>query len=358
MTQFRMVRAEIWLDELLMDLEPDSRYIYLYLLTGPHTTSVSGLSRISKSSCAEDIGIAPNKVECSFDEMIAKGILIYDERRKLAFLPREFEAMPPVSYKQVSGAFKTLERIGSKFINDHIIHVLGRKLRLTDAKIKAEFEKGIDRVSDRVSNGYQGGICKNKYKNKEKKKNINKDLNTSATTETDAEIIHLPTASGDVWHDVKNLPTELKTTKKAKISTITEKPSQVIKKAWFELYRENYNNSEYPQWGARHNTCANKLFGEATGGLPAILQNMRRYFDWRKRQVVNSGATFCEGYSSFCFSYTQLVNDFTKPERHLEGSAEDNLWQKRRQKAEQDTLDAAMRLLEQEANNGSKASGF
>lgn len=185
-----------------------------------------------------------------------------------------------------------------------------------------------------------------------------KDLNTSATTETGAEIIHLPSASGDVWHDVKNSPTDLKTTKKAKIKAAIEKPSQAIKQRWFELYRQNYANSEYPQWGARHNTCANKLLDEATGGMPAILENMERYFSWRKRQVVNSGATFCEGYSSFCFSYTQLVNDFTKPERHLEVTAEDSLWQKRRQKAEQDTLDAAMRLLEQEANNGSKASGF
>lgn len=86
MAKYRMVRTDFWKNPIVLEeMTPEDKYIYLYLLTNPHTTQI-GIYRITKKQMAFDLGYSIESVQSLMERFIEHHKLVrYNpETRELA----------------------------------------------------------------------------------------------------------------------------------------------------------------------------------------------------------------------------------------------------------------------------------
>lgn len=66
MAKYKMVRADFWNNSIVIDMSPEDKYFYLYLLTNPET-SQSGIYKITKKQMAFDLGYSVESVQSLID---------------------------------------------------------------------------------------------------------------------------------------------------------------------------------------------------------------------------------------------------------------------------------------------------
>jgi hypothetical protein len=66
---YRNVSVRMWGDEKFRSLSQDAKFLWLYLLTGPHTTVLPGLFALGKASLAEELGWATDRLVTAFGEL-------------------------------------------------------------------------------------------------------------------------------------------------------------------------------------------------------------------------------------------------------------------------------------------------
>ena len=106
MTIYRKVSFRMWGDEKfrrLSPLQPSAQGLWLFLLTGPHTTALPGLSRVSEAALAEELGWPLEVFRSCFREVEAEGMARADWRAKLLWLPNGIRHNEPANPNQVVG---------------------------------------------------------------------------------------------------------------------------------------------------------------------------------------------------------------------------------------------------------------
>jgi len=63
---YRNVSVRMWGDERFRRLSNDAKFLWLYLLTGPHTTALPGLFAASKAHIAEELAWEPETFDRHF----------------------------------------------------------------------------------------------------------------------------------------------------------------------------------------------------------------------------------------------------------------------------------------------------
>jgi hypothetical protein len=97
--RYRKVSTRIWADDRFMRLstpQPNAQSLFLYLLTGPHTTCIPGVIVAGEASLAEALGWPMEGFREAFRELLAEGsddghahpLVMADLRSRLIFLPR------------------------------------------------------------------------------------------------------------------------------------------------------------------------------------------------------------------------------------------------------------------------------
>lgn len=82
MGTFRLVYTEFWKDEKIVEMTPEDKYFYLYLLTNPNTNSI-GIYKILRKQMAFDLGYSIEAINSLMDRFINYHKLIkYDEQSK------------------------------------------------------------------------------------------------------------------------------------------------------------------------------------------------------------------------------------------------------------------------------------
>jgi hypothetical protein len=66
---YRNVSVRMWGDEKFRRLSQDAKFLWLYLLTGPHTTVLPGLFALGKASLAEELDWATDRLVTAFGEL-------------------------------------------------------------------------------------------------------------------------------------------------------------------------------------------------------------------------------------------------------------------------------------------------
>lgn len=69
MSRFRKVDGGTWGDARFVSLTQDAKFLWLYLLTGPHVTSLPGLFTIGRSALAEAMGWTTRRLDERLDEL-------------------------------------------------------------------------------------------------------------------------------------------------------------------------------------------------------------------------------------------------------------------------------------------------
>lgn len=91
MGKYRKVELSMYADEKFMRLSPmlpSGQSLWLYLLTGPHTGHIPGLFVCGKAAMAEALNWTPEAFAKAFDEVLAEGMLRFDAKTRLMWLPK------------------------------------------------------------------------------------------------------------------------------------------------------------------------------------------------------------------------------------------------------------------------------
>ena len=98
MSIYRKVEVSMWGDEKfrrLTPLPPSGQSLWFYLLTGPHTGIMPGISQIGRAALAENLGWTPDAFAKAFHEVFREGLAKGDWEARVIWLPNAIKHNPP-----------------------------------------------------------------------------------------------------------------------------------------------------------------------------------------------------------------------------------------------------------------------
>src|SRR5690349_10084574 len=104
MARWRKIDVRGWNDERfgrLSKAPPNGQTLWLYLLTGPHTTSIPGLVRIGEAPLAEGLGWPLKTFREVFAEIAAEGLVEADWDQRIVWIRNAIRYNPPESINVV-----------------------------------------------------------------------------------------------------------------------------------------------------------------------------------------------------------------------------------------------------------------
>lgn len=127
MARYRKISVRMWGDKKfrrLTPLAPGGQSLWLYLLTGPHTTSVPGLFMAGEAMLAERLGWPLEDFRKAFREVFREGLFEYDEANHVMSLPNAIKHNPPRSPNVVRSWVKLADEIPECDIkNRHLLAI-------------------------------------------------------------------------------------------------------------------------------------------------------------------------------------------------------------------------------------------
>jgi hypothetical protein len=100
--RYQKVYVKLWLSESFRALSDAGRLLFLYLLTCPSTTMLTGLVAISVGTIADHLGLAPDTVRGALAELDAEGMAAFDPAG-VVWLPNALAHNPPANPSVVKG---------------------------------------------------------------------------------------------------------------------------------------------------------------------------------------------------------------------------------------------------------------
>jgi hypothetical protein len=97
---YRRISVRLWADERfrqLSPLQPSAQTLWLYLLTGPHTTAIPGAFQCGRAAMAEALGWSRVAFDRCMDEILDAGLAEYEHSTRLWFVPRAIRHNPPAN---------------------------------------------------------------------------------------------------------------------------------------------------------------------------------------------------------------------------------------------------------------------
>jgi hypothetical protein len=98
MARYRKIDTRMWGDSKFRELSspsPSAKYLWIFLLTGPHTSNVPGLFRAGEMALAEELGWSVEGFRRSFGELFAKGLAKADWKARVVWIPNAIKYNPP-----------------------------------------------------------------------------------------------------------------------------------------------------------------------------------------------------------------------------------------------------------------------
>jgi hypothetical protein len=114
MARYRKIHVAMYADAKFRSLsrpQPNGQSLWTYLLTGPHTTAVPGLSSIGEAAMAESLGWTLEGFREAFREVSAKGMAKADWDARVVWVPNAVRYNPPESPNVIKSWAKGWEEI-------------------------------------------------------------------------------------------------------------------------------------------------------------------------------------------------------------------------------------------------------
>lgn len=103
---YRRVSVRLWSDEKvgrLSPMQPSGQALWLYLLTGPHTSLIPGVFVAGRAAIAEALGWEIEDFDRCVTELLNEGLVRFDRAARLWFIPKALRHNPPASPNVVTG---------------------------------------------------------------------------------------------------------------------------------------------------------------------------------------------------------------------------------------------------------------
>ncbi len=130
MAVYRNVQVNFWQDEFILDLTPEERYFYIYLLTGTKTKQC-GIYVLPKRVAELETGYSMETVEKLLNRFVEYGKILYDTETKEVFIINWLHYNPISNTNVEKCVLRELKTIKS----NKFIHIFLRKCLEEEYKI-------------------------------------------------------------------------------------------------------------------------------------------------------------------------------------------------------------------------------
>lgn len=143
---FSKVARRMWVDQKFSDLsapQPSAQFMWIFLLTGPHVTSVPGLFVMGELGLAEHLNWDTEPSRACLRELIDSGMVRFDKPNRLMWLPNALRYNQPRSPKHVLGWRRHWADLplGSPLLGE-----ARSSMRVQLAEVGTKFARAFDRV--------------------------------------------------------------------------------------------------------------------------------------------------------------------------------------------------------------------
>ena len=123
--RYQKVEVQTWNDEKFTLLSPQQKYLFLYLLTTPHSNCL-GAFVLKPGYAADDMGWVRETVTLTLSELFRKGFLNLDETLSLIVIKNYLKHNPPENPNQFKAMCKALAALPkSSALNPTILYLQG-----------------------------------------------------------------------------------------------------------------------------------------------------------------------------------------------------------------------------------------
>ncbi|MFF2879788.1 DnaD domain-containing protein [Bacillus toyonensis] len=130
MAVYRNVQVNFWQDEFILDLTPEERYFYIYLLTGTKTKQC-GIYILPKRVAELETGYSMETVEKLLNRFVAYGKILYDAETKELYILNWLHYNPILNTNVEKCVLRELKTVKNK----EFIHTFLRKCLEKEWKI-------------------------------------------------------------------------------------------------------------------------------------------------------------------------------------------------------------------------------
>jgi hypothetical protein len=106
MARYRKIDTRMWGDgkfRALSSPAPSGKYLWVFLLTGPHTTNLPGLFRAGEMALAEELGWSLEGFRKVFGELFREGLVKADWNARVVWIPNAIKYNRPENPNVVKG---------------------------------------------------------------------------------------------------------------------------------------------------------------------------------------------------------------------------------------------------------------
>ena len=192
MAVYRHIHIDYWQDGFVLDLTPEEKYFYIYLMTNSKT-SQCGIYELPKRIIETETGYNRETVDKLLNRFIDYKKIVYCEETREVFLMNWIKHNKIVSPKVKKCVYEELKKIKSMdMVNLFFKQCEGYGYTLDKSEIKINM--GMDRVSIPIpeveSNFEYGYVEKEKEKQKEKEKKEETEKEKKEEKEKEKEVSH------------------------------------------------------------------------------------------------------------------------------------------------------------------------
>jgi hypothetical protein len=179
-SRYRKVEVRTYGDEKFCKLSrvlPSGQSLWIYLITGPHTTSVPGLFRAGRAALAEELGWDQEAFDKAFQEVFREGMAKADWSSRVVWIPNAIKHNAPENPNVVKGWATSLDVIPECALKVEALEAIGKHLESMNPSFLEAFKGIVDHVKP-SSKGSRKGSAKtsgNGMPNQEQEQEQDKD---------------------------------------------------------------------------------------------------------------------------------------------------------------------------------------
>ncbi|MGE7883489.1 DnaD domain-containing protein [Bacillus sp. NPDC094077] len=130
MAVYRNVQVNFWQDEFILDLTPEERYFYIYLLTGTKTKQC-GIYILPQRLAELETGYSMETVEKLLNRFVEYGKILYDTETKELYITNWLRYNPILNTNVEKCVLRELKTVKSKgFIHSFLRKCLEEELKI------------------------------------------------------------------------------------------------------------------------------------------------------------------------------------------------------------------------------------
>jgi hypothetical protein len=145
--RYRKVEVKTYGDEKfckLSPIPPCGQGLWLYLITGPHTTAIPGLFRTGRAALAEALGWSLEAFDKAFGEVTEQGMAQADWTNRVVWIPKAIKHNKPASPNVITSWAAELELIPECDLKAEAIRLIAQALSEFNPAFSEAFDALVD----------------------------------------------------------------------------------------------------------------------------------------------------------------------------------------------------------------------